>query len=52
MSIVVDDMHQVDGVDSGNGESRSAALGLETEETPLLPTERDKAFLKPQSSSL
>ena len=34
--IVVGDMHQVDGLDSENGSS-TAALGLEAEETPLLP---------------
>ena len=37
--IIVDDraMHQVVGLDSGNGESSTATLGLEAEETPLLP---------------
>ena len=37
MLFVVDDMHQVDGLDSENGESSTASLGLEAEETPLLP---------------
>ena len=32
-------MHQVDGLGSGNGESSTASLGLEAEETPLLPDE-------------